>query len=128
MQASRENAKYYAERGIACDPSWDRFETFLADMGERPEGLTLDRIDNDLGYSKGNCRWATPLEQTHNRRAVIAYRRGQDNANSKLTATNVHEIRSLAGQMTQQAIADRSGVGRRAVGRILNGDRWGSLA
>jgi hypothetical protein len=64
----RENAQYYVDRGITYDPQWEDFEAFLADMGERPDGLTLDRINNDLGYSKANCRWATPLEQRHNRR------------------------------------------------------------
>jgi hypothetical protein len=64
----RANAKHYLERGISYDPRWSHFENFLADMGERPGGLTLDRRDNDVGYSKANCRWATPLEQRHNRR------------------------------------------------------------
>ena len=62
-------AKNYIGRGISYDPSWNDFEAFLADMGDRPAGKTLDRRDNDLGYSKANCRWATPLEQRHNRRA-----------------------------------------------------------
>lgn len=55
----------YGEKGITVCPKWHTFKGFLDDMGERPEGLTLDRIDGTLGYSKSNCKWSTPKEQSN---------------------------------------------------------------
>jgi|GEM_PF-2042297 len=57
----------YSSRGITVCARWQEFENFLADMGERPDGMTLERKDNDKGYSPDNCIWATKKAQVRNR-------------------------------------------------------------
>jgi hypothetical protein len=66
----QKNFKHYGNRGIQVCDYWDKFENFLEDMGERPIGCTIDRINPDGHYTPSNCRWATPKEQRANRRVA----------------------------------------------------------
>lgn len=67
-----KSAKNYYDRGIRMADAWlNSFEQFLADMGPRPDGMSLDRIDVNRGYEPGNCRWATVKQQRRNTRFSV---------------------------------------------------------
>lgn len=65
--------KHYGGRGIKVCDRWSYFPNFFADMGERPDGATLDRIDPNKGYEPSNCRWVTQKEQRLNQRRTVLY-------------------------------------------------------
>lgn len=91
-------------RGITVCDSWlHSFDTFLADMGPRPKGTTLGRLDNDKGYSPENCAWVTPREQQRNRRNT---RRYVYNGN----LTPLHVLAELSG-LPEKLIGDRITAG-----------------
>lgn len=78
MNPEHKNYRTYGARGITVCERWLNFENFVQDMGYAPPPLSLDRRDNALGYSPGNCRWVTHLEQIRNSSIPTYYTLGSE--------------------------------------------------
>ena len=105
--------KNYGGRGIKVCNRWLKLENFLVDMGKSPEGLILDRINNNGNYEPDNCRWTDRKTSNRNSRLV------------KLSIKKVTEIRKLYSEgYKQRKIAEKFNICNQHVSRIINNKRW----
>ena len=102
LNPNNNRYQHYGGRGITVCERWLTFKNFLLDMGERPVGLSLERIDNNKGYSKDNCKWATNSEQMLNRN----YKRKIKIGDTELTAGGWERKLGLARDAIGQRIRD----------------------
>jgi hypothetical protein len=106
------NYKYYGGRGIEVCESWqgkNGFMNFVNDMGIRPDGLSIDRINNDGNYNPANCRWATTKQQANNKRMMVFTKKKSPCLNTK------HQVHFFESEERIEIIK------RRITGKLYNG-------
>ena len=115
---THDNYQHYGANGIIVCACWlNSFEAFLEDMGERPEGMTLDRIDREGNYEPGNCRWATEEQQKRNRSITV------------LTPEIVSEakaVRASGGNVSD--VARKYGIEPSNLHTAVRGKTWKDIA
>ena len=126
--------KFYGEKGINYCSEWENFENFFEDMGECPPGFTIDRIDNEKGYFKENCRWADKETQFKNKRPRKHSREfpkrfscSKRNSSSRYKTGMIEKFMSIYGNDIK-SLADSLGVSIKTVYAWLSGRNRPSVA
>ena len=129
---SDKDFHHYGGRGITVCETWRHdFETFFMDMGPRPDGMTLERIDNDGPYAPDNCRWADRADQAKNRRTTrFVHYDGRElcvKDLAKLTSVNYKTFRSrlIAGCTVEEAMQPKGRPRRKGACPICGGKIMG---
>lgn len=138
MYPNAHNYKYYGAKGIKVCDRWAKpvigFENFIKDMGERPDGCTLDRIDNNGDYCPENCRWATAREQAKDWEKIIEFNGESHNEKDwsiLLFGKNRETIvsrRLTHGWSVEQALTTPVKTTKRSItynGQTLSAQKWG---
>lgn len=111
------NYNNYGGRGIKVCERWDNFKNFLEDMGKKPQGLTIERINNDFGYGPENCKWATIREQNRN------------NRNVRFKPLEIQIIKKLLkeSKLKQWEIGEIFDVKQGVISQIKTGETWADI-
>jgi hypothetical protein len=127
--SKNKSYKNYGGRGIGVCSEWHDVAVYIAwieeRLGPRPEGQSLDRINNDGNYEPGNVHWATALQQEQNKRAVKRLRKGETHGMAKLTDAAVTDIRKrVAAGASKASVARDHHVSDVLVGKVVRRQIW----
>lgn len=124
---NNDDYEYYGGLGVKVCKRWDNFQNFIDDMGDRPEGMTLDRINPNGNYCKNNCQWTTIEEQRNNQRPnrKIPSVQGSKHGQAKLTEEDVLYIREeyKKGKL-QRELAGEMNIRQAHVSAIILRKTW----
>ena len=111
-RCSNPGQKHYFGKGITVCEEWKSFAQFLKDMGERPAGTSIDRINSNLGYSPRNCRWASPGLQSAN------------TSRAKLDPQKAMELYSMRWKLSSREAGQQFGISYHTVLSVWHGRAW----